>query len=491
MRFLHSVLVIISVLLVHQQLRAATLNVPQDYNTINSAVQAANENDIIQLKAGVIKIDQTVNVNKRIQIIGAGIDKTIIEPAKKLSVLFYSSSPFQMSDLTARNKNDYMGSFIHINRQSDGLIAFNRLKVHGVNYAIVAYSKKSLSSTVSKVTNSIFFNNITSIYGNRVEVKNSTFYNHKYSAISPGENSIIENCIFHTSGRYSVYKNKDFTVKNSIFYKGKYDYSSQIKANGWQNIIMSDPFFMNAEKHDFRLFAYSPAINHKTGEAWGGVPYQDPGLAQPQITLKRKTLLSTNISWNAVKGASGYKLAIGNKPGKYLEIKDMRTRRSHFMKGLKTDQRYYVTVIPYNRQGLEALPKKAVSFFVPIKERWVYQEFRPAALSTGSWQPVKNKKASGGAMLQSKNEGDRLSIEAFGDQVNLIVYKGRYGGKADLYINGKPKSTIDFYSTRDQYREVIPLSGLGKGAHNIELVVGKPSGTRRYVYFDAVEFEGN
>lgn len=71
----------IALLAVAGVVSAATLNVPGDYSTIQSAIAAAVSGDTIQVAAGTYVESGQIVIDKDLSIIGAGADQTVIKPA--------------------------------------------------------------------------------------------------------------------------------------------------------------------------------------------------------------------------------------------------------------------------------------------------------------------------------------------------------------------------------------------------------------------------
>lgn len=90
---LHCLAVVVTMLLMNGYLLAATLNVPADYSTIQSAINAANDGDVIMVAAGTY--DGTLNIvsKNNISIQGANKATTIVKSSSLLDwELGYGSS---------------------------------------------------------------------------------------------------------------------------------------------------------------------------------------------------------------------------------------------------------------------------------------------------------------------------------------------------------------------------------------------------------------
>lgn len=150
-----------------------------------------------------------------------------------------------------------------------------------------AYSGSAIFSDNSdtKITNSLFHNNESSVYFNSGdnELNHSTIVNDEEECIKGYQsNLVVRNSILwgNNSGADQLgnYFNKDANIKFCIIQNGS-DYS------GTNGNSMQDPKFKDADLYDFSLTGYSPAIN-------GG----DESLSLDTYSIKKDYLGNDRIS---------------------------------------------------------------------------------------------------------------------------------------------------------------------------------------------------
>ncbi len=110
----------------------------------------------------------------------------------------------------------------------------------------------------------------------------------------------------------------------------------------------------------------------------------------------------------------------------------------------------------------------------------------------GKWADSKNKKAK-----CSGTAGDEISFTFEGTGVSIVGYWLRDGGKADVYVDGQLKRTIDcyFYFSKQEHgnMNLYHITNLPQGKHSVRLVVKgdkcpESAGTNVYVS-EAVVFK--
>jgi hypothetical protein len=102
----------------------------------------------------------------------------------------------------------------------------------------------------------------------------------------------------------------------------------------------------------------------------------------------------------------------------------------------------------------------------------------PAILYTGSWVPVTNllfaDHASNADFTQSSTPGDSASLAFTGSWVHVGFATDRFGGEAEIQIDGVSRGTVDLY-TRDADNASFVFDGLGPTAHTLTIVVAGTS----------------
>ena len=97
--------------------------------------------------------------------------------------------------------------------------------------------------------------------------------------------------------------------------------------------------------------------------------------------------------------------------------------------------------------------------------------------------------ASGGSYDGSRDVGAQSSFTFMGTQVAFVGRKAPTGGKADLFLDGVKKTTLDFYSATPVWKPVMwSVSGLPDKLHRVTLRVLAPASatpTRAWTWVDA------
>ena len=114
------------------------------------------------------------------------------------------------------------------------------------------------------------------------------------------------------------------------------------------------------------------------------------------------------------------------------------------------------------------------------------QETAPGITTT--WQTVKTSSAAGGSFVREHLAGAAASWSFTGTSVTLRTVTGPIYGKADLYIDGVRKKTIDTYAASRHFNVGRTVSGLTNAAHRLRVVVlgvkGAKAGKGTYVAID-------
>ncbi|MBI5232031.1 MAG: SpoIID/LytB domain-containing protein [Coriobacteriales bacterium] len=145
--------------------------------------------------------------------------------------------------------------------------------------------------------------------------------------------------------------------------------------------------------------------------------------------------------------------------------------------------------------GKGSVPKPpSVSGSTPLAPATRYEETDSRLAKTGTWVAHTSPTFSGGSQTWSQTANDRFYVTFSGTGVRWVATKSTGYGKANVYVDGVYKKTIDLYrsSTLTGVR-VFMATGLPSGSHTmmIKVLGSKQSaavGTR--VNVDAVEIEG-
>ncbi|MEV6011269.1 carbohydrate-binding protein [Streptomyces sp. NPDC051976] len=124
----------------------------------------------------------------------------------------------------------------------------------------------------------------------------------------------------------------------------------------------------------------------------------------------------------------------------------------------------------------------------------VLDDRAPGTVYSGSWTtyagtlPLSNY---GTTEQRSSTAGDTATYTFYGNAINLIGRVWNNMGKADVAIDGIWDATIDFYSAREYYQQVVySRAGLALGNHTLTVTVRtdrSPSSTGNLIAVDAFE----
>lgn len=105
------------------------------------------------------------------------------------------------------------------------------------------------------------------------------------------------------------------------------------------------------------------------------------------------------------------------------------------------------------------------------------------------WDRDASTSASGGAYAANRLVGSSASFTFSGTTVSLLGRKAPDGGRADVYLDGVRKATLDFYRSTTQWKAPMwSASGLAAGTHTVKVVVlgtRQAASTGTWVYLDA------
>jgi bacillopeptidase F len=94
--------------------------------------------------------------------------------------------------------------------------------------------------------------------------------------------------------------------------------------------------------------------------------------------------------------------------------------------------------------------------------------------ATFTWRKVADRKAAGGSFFAEHRKGARASWTFSGKSVAWLTVTGPTYGKADVYVDGVRKATVNNYAKTTKHGVVRAVKGLAKGTHTIEIrVLGK------------------
>ena len=155
---------------------AKTVNVPDDYPTIQRAIDNAKDGDTILVSPGVYR--ENVVVNKRLNIIGEEPEKTIIDGGKNEDVIKITGSEITINGFTIRNSGKLKSTGYDSKLPSAGILIFG-------SSSIVVSSCKILNNEIG----------VWLISSSNTMIYNCHIYNNsKGAAMTTSPDNIISNC---------------------------------------------------------------------------------------------------------------------------------------------------------------------------------------------------------------------------------------------------------------------------------------------------------
>jgi subtilisin family serine protease len=120
-----------------------------------------------------------------------------------------------------------------------------------------------------------------------------------------------------------------------------------------------------------------------------------------------------------------------------------------------------------------------------------YQESDGHIGYVGSWVSFKRASASGGAYERAKTSGSSATIYFNGDKLDWIAMKGTTTGKADVYLDGAFKTTVDLSAAAATYQVDVWNTGLlANGLHHVTIQWNTGNAAGKYVTLDRVDVLG-
>ena len=126
--------------------RSKTITIPDDYSTIQAAINDVAEGDSIFVKKGTYQIpaNQTLLINKQISIVGEDVENTIINLNPGYNVTYVLTTPFfNLTDAIIVDADDVTLSGFTINISSPG----GYISVTGDRNKIIGNNLKTAGST--------------------------------------------------------------------------------------------------------------------------------------------------------------------------------------------------------------------------------------------------------------------------------------------------------------------------------------------------------
>ncbi len=122
-----------------------------------------------------------------------------------------------------------------------------------------------------------------------------------------------------------------------------------------------------------------------------------------------------------------------------------------------------------------------------------YEQNASAMLYSPGWTtfPTTAAQASGGSYVATNAVNTYVTIPFFGTRIDWTATKGLVQGKADVWLDGAFKGTVDLYSGSLLYRQVVYSSGtLARGYHRLQIERNPTNAAGAYINLDTVQVGG-
>ncbi|MBK7091322.1 MAG: hypothetical protein IPH59_06315 [bacterium] len=292
--------VILGILILSASLTAATLNVPEDYQTIQSAINASQHGDIVLVAPGIY--------TERLDYLGKGVSVRSSEG----NTVTYLRSPsganygaplvlFKSSEPASAELSGFtfdMGraeDFILISNGAAPRIRNNVFRDLNIDLRII-----HVENAASVIERNIFASNLVGnacvgVYSGNVTIVSNTFDSNTRGFYSLSTNTIAINNIVSNSAEYGVHGSFGTLSYNNVW-NNHPDYQYGAAPT---NSISGDPHFVNRPEYDYRLLASSPCVD--AGDP--AFQYQDPDGSRNDIGVFPLVLDYHGVSNFAIDGS--------------------------------------------------------------------------------------------------------------------------------------------------------------------------------------------
>ncbi|MBI4730089.1 MAG: hypothetical protein HY775_11455 [Acidobacteria bacterium] len=172
------------------------------------------------------------------------------------------------------------------------------------------------------------------------------------------------------------------------------------------------------------------------------------------------TLTCTNTDNQAVSCSAG--------PARYVTVKPTRPLvpgRVH---------RIHVNRSSADPKATDLAGNEVPGSFAQFRAEHEQQESSAAAAWSSGWGTVSDSHVSGGKYRRSRTAGAWVTLRFSGTGVFWLTITGPDQGKAQVYIDGESKGTVDNYSARRVYGVKRSYGSLKNAAHTLKIkVLGK------------------
>ncbi len=110
----------------------------------------------------------------------------------------------------------------------------------------------------------------------------------------------------------------------------------------------------------------------------------------------------------------------------------------------------------------------------------------------GTWEPLSMHLSWKGIYNRANAKSASVTIAFVGERLDWIATKGTTMGKADVYVDGVFRDTVDLGSSKALHRQNVWSTGsLPSGVHKVRIAHNPTSSPGKYINIDAVDVNGD
>ena len=235
----------------------ATYRAPEQYSTIQDALNVADYCDVVQVESGLFHGHLTIP--EKVTLRGAGADQTTIDGGGADGSVVSMKAGSEISDFTITGSGSgYFDSGIW---HSQGNVRILRNRITGNQVGVFSWCFDAGCDVNTRIQNNVIDHNARiGVDANQTSIQhiiNNTIVSNGRGVVLNNAASIAENnIIVNNTGDGLVGGARDATSRyNDVWHNGR-NYLSLSPGTGG---ISADPLFLNATQHNYHLLPNSPA----------------------------------------------------------------------------------------------------------------------------------------------------------------------------------------------------------------------------------------
>ncbi|MEM3769751.1 MAG: NosD domain-containing protein [Candidatus Bathyarchaeia archaeon] len=214
-----------------QQVKAGTITVPDNYPTIQAALEASNNGDIIFVRAGVYF--ENVVVDKSVSLVGENAATAIIDGGGSGTVIYITANNVQVTGFTIRNSGGWPSYGVRIEDVNNCNVFRNNLTNNWCDIRLYYSSNNSIAENI--ITNSEIGIWVANSLNNSITKNTITNNNYGIEIDYCSENNINENDIM--TNNYGIVLTS--ASNNNIYHNNFINNADQIDSfdsvNAWDD----------------------------------------------------------------------------------------------------------------------------------------------------------------------------------------------------------------------------------------------------------------